>query len=163
MESSQQIRRLRVGDEELLAQLWQRVIEDQTREDQQPREEVSIGNLEDHQFYVIFHGEEALGFVELSPENNLEVSGEILEVDNLWVDPNYRNQGVGRNLIHQVLEEKGRQGVLAIVANIDPHSPICHIFYEEAGFRYVGDNEGGSLTYEKYLENEEEEFKGSGY
>ena len=72
---------------------------------------------------------EIVGFASLAD------AGDWLELEDLFVDPVFMRQGVGRALMHDVVEQARRRGVGRVEVNANDHALM---FYEEVGFVALG-------------------------
>jgi GNAT superfamily N-acetyltransferase len=54
-----------------------------------------------------------------------------IEMEDLFVDPDWMRQGIGRSLVNDIVDLAGRQGFYRIEVTANPHA---HSFYESVGF-----------------------------
>jgi len=62
-----------------------------------------------------------------------------LWLDNLWVLPEYMEQGIGRSLFHHAMERSRVQGVTVLKIEADPKAQG---FYESMGAQKTGEHRG---------------------
>ena len=86
------------------------------------------------QVFGMFEGETLLGVIELSQEdwNNR------LRVVNLWVDEDYRCQGIGKQLVAKAIEIARSAGQRALVLETQSCNDPAIRFYLSCGFRLIG-------------------------
>ena len=60
------------------------------------------------------------------------------ELGNLAVRPGRRGRGIGRTLLHHVLEEAVRRGARAVFLEVRESNAVARRLYEASGFRIVG-------------------------
>lgn len=84
--------------------------------------------------YGVFEGEGLLGFIELSDEdwNNR------LRIANIWVDEDYRYQGIGKRLIDKAIEIAKTGGQRALVLETQSCNDPAIRFYLSCGFELIG-------------------------
>lgn len=65
----------------------------------------------------------------------VEQHGNIVWIDNLWVEPDYRKQGIGQQLAHQVSLYAAQQNAKELQLNT--YFPKAHTFFLSQGFEDV--------------------------
>lgn len=58
-----------------------------------------------------------------------------LKIDKLYVDPEYRNEGIGRQLYHETRKKLDPDNKLPVILNVARHNKSAIKFYESLGFR----------------------------
>ena len=66
-----------------------------------------------------------------------------LYLDSLAVDPDYRRQGIARQLLSATKTKAGRMGLPCVGLLVDKGNPAGEILYASIGFRYVNDSSWG--------------------
>lgn len=85
-----------------------------------------------------------VGFIILKIGWDVESFGIISEIRDLYVDPNHRGRGIGRELIARAVEESEKSGAKFIKLMTMPDALPAHALYEAAGFKL-----GHSIQYWK--------------
>jgi GNAT superfamily N-acetyltransferase len=63
------------------------------------------------------------------------LSSGALELEDLFVDPEWMRQGVGRQLVADLVERATHEGIARIEVTANPHADA---FYRSVGFVYLG-------------------------
>ena len=73
------------------------------------------------------------------------IESDVLELEDLFVDPDWMRRGVGRRLVADVVAQARREAVARIEVTANPHADA---FYRSVGFVYLGrtDTEFGPAT-----------------
>ena len=66
-----------------------------------------------------------------------------LYLDSLAVLPEYRRQGIARNLLLATKERADRLGLPCVGLLVDKDNPVGEALYTSVGFQYVNDNQWG--------------------
>ena len=92
-----------------------------------------------HNFiYVVEVDEKLIGFASFSVRHVVRYPKPIAELDELFIDPSYRKQGIGRKLMNQV-EEKARDlGCHRAYIESNYKYKEGHAFYESLGYTNYG-------------------------
>jgi len=91
----------------------------------------------------------ALALVTLRP--NVWYEGPVAVLDELYVEPAQRSQGIGAAVIEQFLIEAGDRGVSLIEINVDEPDVDAQRFYRRHGFSET-DGPDGDRAFYFYLE-----------
>lgn len=87
--------------------------------------------------YVILNGEtacaKALGFLSFKVPRLAHMTG-------VWVDPRYRRQGLGQQLVHETCAWASSKGANRLLLWVDDTNPGAARFYEALGFNPTGDS-----------------------
>lgn len=62
----------------------------------------------------------------------------MLELEDLFVDPDWMRQGIGRLLVQDVVALASREGIDRVEVTANPHADA---FYRSVGFVYVGETD----------------------
>ena len=65
-------------------------------------------------------------------------SGKSVEIDHVYMDETYRNQGVGKQFMQWITNYVKSKGVETIELNAYIENPASHRFYENQGFKKPG-------------------------
>ena len=63
-------------------------------------------------------------------------------ISNIGVDANYRNQGVGKMLLDEIIKEFVKQGAEYAVLEVRKSNVVAQGFYKSAGFVNIGERKG---------------------
>jgi ribosomal protein S18 acetylase RimI-like enzyme len=78
--------------------------------------------------------EKLVGYCSLTIKNNLWMLANLGNVDELVVDSEYRNRGIGRMLLNEIEEIAKKHGCKRLELDSAFHRTIAHEFYERSGF-----------------------------
>ena len=121
----------------LLALLAAQLAEHDIALDTPGLEQAVDGMLEDPRrgaFLVAREGEEVVGVACLAFIWTLEHGGLSLWLDELYVLPARRGQGIGRALVHATLEEGRRRGCKAVDLEVEASHARVEALYRREGF-----------------------------
>ncbi|HKH12901.1 MAG TPA: GNAT family N-acetyltransferase [Rubrobacter sp.] len=93
--------------------------------------EVSPGFVRDNEVYAAVCGGEAVGFYALVGE------GSALDLEHLWVLPDWIGAGLGRTLFEHAMRRAAGLGARSVVIESDPNAEG---FYRRMGARRTGEN-----------------------
>lgn len=79
-------------------------------------------------------GEKVVGFCSLVVKNNLWQEGNLGHIDELVVDTEYRGQGIGTQLLEQIIQIARERGCRRVELDTAFHRREAHQFYEQRGF-----------------------------
>lgn len=105
------------------------------------RDDVSVLLSESHA--------EALGFAFLTMRPTPYGDGPLVQLEELYVEPRYRNRGVGTTLLHAALAEASARDAVEMHINVDEDDVDTRRFYERYGF--VNLQPGGEFRMLCYL------------
>jgi ribosomal protein S18 acetylase RimI-like enzyme len=130
-----EIRRLTIEDldglSKLLAQLWIGKSIDASA----VRKVIEKGLESDYQIYVCATDNgKLIGYCSLSIKNSLWMSANLGNVDELVVDSEYRNQGIGKMLMNEIEKIAKNHDCKRLELDSAFHRTKAHEFYEKLGF-----------------------------
>ena len=130
-----EIRRLTINDIDALIKLLEQLWSNKSIDKNGVKRIIRQGLNSDYQIYIcaIDNGK-VIGFCSLTIKNNLWTESNLGNIDELVVDSEYRNQGIGKLLIREI--EKIAQNHKCKRLELDSafHRTIAHQFYEKLGF-----------------------------
>jgi ribosomal protein S18 acetylase RimI-like enzyme len=129
------VRELKIGDVEnliyLLEQLWIGKQIDLIA----VKQVIERGLNNDHQVYICAtDNDKLIGYCSLTIKNNLWMLANLGNVDELVVDSEHRNQGIGKMLICEIEKIAKSHGCKRLELDSAFHRTIAHEFYERSGF-----------------------------
>jgi GNAT superfamily N-acetyltransferase len=68
----------------------------------------------------------------------LRLDGAVLDLEDLFVDPDWRRRGIARRLVADLVASSRREGISRIEVTANPHADA---FYRSVGFVYFRDDE----------------------
>ena len=92
-------------------------------------ENPSIGNI-----VVAREGDQLIGMVNLLYTVSTALGGRVILLEDMVVDPNSQNKGVGSALLEFGIEIAKQKGCLRITLLTDADNESAHRFYEKHGF-----------------------------
>jgi L-amino acid N-acyltransferase YncA len=98
--------------------------------------EFTVAKLPDHRF-VASNGADMLGWVAVSPVSGRCVYAGVVE-HSVYVRPDARGQGVGRQLLTALITSTEAAGIWTIQSGIFPENTASVALHHAAGFRTVG-------------------------
>ena len=136
------LRAARVDDVPLLVELMREFYaESQYALDAERAETVFAQLLSDDRLgrvWIVEADRSAVGYVVLTFVFSMEYGGLNAVVDDLFIRPGYRHQGLGRAALAQVIESCRSQGVRALHLETEPANGAAMRLYRRAGFRENG-------------------------
>jgi glucosamine-phosphate N-acetyltransferase len=96
-------------------------------------------------FLCVVSGQGVIGFASLSVRNSLWQEGKLGHVDELVVDAEHRNRGVGTRLLEHLVALARQRGCRRMELDSAFHRKDSHQFYERHGF------ENGAFHFSKTL------------
>jgi len=86
------------------------------------------------QAWIFFDGATAAGYIVLTFGYSFEYHGRDAFIDELYIEPQYRRQGIGRRAM-QFIEERAREcGVNAVHLEVDEGNDAAEELYRRAGY-----------------------------
>lgn len=85
--------------------------------------------------YFIKQGDERIGYVILTKYHSVEKGGLTIYIDELYVQGQFRRQGVGKQILHRIMEIAREQGAKHLWAQTEPYNDAAQRFFESEGFR----------------------------
>jgi diamine N-acetyltransferase len=93
-----------------------------------------LGNAELGQAWLLWLGEKPVGYMILTLGYSFEFRGRDAFVDELYIEPEFRRRGLGRQAM-EVLEKKARElGVNAVHLEVDRDNAAAAELYRRAGY-----------------------------
>lgn len=90
----------------------------------------SLGGL-----WVIEGGDKSIGYVVLSFGYSFEFHGRDAFIDELFIEADYRGQGIGRQAIQFIEEQCKSAGVNALHLEVDRTNLAAQALYQKTGFK----------------------------
>jgi GNAT superfamily N-acetyltransferase len=103
----------------------------------------SIGD----QHFVVLGGDPSIGLAVVSLRPNVWFDGPVALLDELYVAPSKRSQGLGAQLVEASRAEAARRGADIIEINVDEADVDAQRFYERAGFTMINSDTGERSFY----------------
>ena len=130
-----EIRKLNINDLEGLIRLLEQLWVGKTIEADAVKRVIEKGLNSDSQIYICAIDQGKLvGFCSLTIKNNLWVSANLGNVDELVVDSGYRNKGIGKLLMNKIEQIARDHDCKRLELDSSFHRTIAHGFYERLGF-----------------------------
>ncbi|MBC8152203.1 MAG: N-acetyltransferase [Bacteroidetes bacterium] len=133
------IRTVQPDDWPAMAAIYQQGIDtgDATMETQAPPpEKMALSYLETPQL-VIEQAGAVVGYALLTAVSGRCVYAGVAEV-SLYVSASHRGQGIGRQLLSQLITDSEQQGIWTVQAGIFPENTASVAVHKQCGFREVG-------------------------
>jgi ribosomal protein S18 acetylase RimI-like enzyme len=129
-------RNLTIGDFDGLIKLLQQLWVDKEINKEAVRTVIEKGLHSENQKYICaIDGEKLVGYCSLTIKNNLWVSANLGNVDELVVDSQYRNKGIGKLLLNKIEAIARQHKCVKIELDSAFHRTAAHEFYERLGFK----------------------------
>lgn len=101
---------------------------------------------------ALLAGDPAVAVALLTSRPNVWYDGAVLLLDELYVVPSLRGQGIGTAVLERLLADAAAQGVALVEINVDEPDVDAQRFYERHGFVTGDCRPGGrALYYEREL------------
>jgi glucosamine-phosphate N-acetyltransferase len=84
------------------------------------------------------HKGRIVGFCSLGRLNTLYGNGESMHIDELVIDENFRNLGIGKMMLDKTIEISIEEGCKTVELESAIHRNDAHRFYENLGFEKLG-------------------------
>jgi ribosomal protein S18 acetylase RimI-like enzyme len=89
-------------------------------------------------FWLIEVDGQSIGFLVLTFGFSLEFHGRDAFVDEFYIRPEFRGQGIGARVLHQMVGYCGRHCIRTVHLEVEHSNPRVHRLYERAGFEDRG-------------------------
>lgn len=89
--------------------------------------------------WVVYHGAELAGYVVLTLRHSMEYGGLDAFVDDLYVRPGHRRQGLGRAALNTLLAECERRNLQALHAEAGRDNAAAQALYRSFGLGVLDD------------------------
>lgn len=107
--------------------------------------------LADDGFWALLAGEPPVGFVTLAMRSSALSEGPVAYLEDFYVVPALRGQGIGSSLMALLLAEVERRGISMVEIGVDEPDVDARRFYERHGFVHW-DPDTGDRAYYLYRE-----------
>ena len=91
--------------------------------------------------------EPAVGVALVTLRSNVWYDGPVALLDELYVEPQRRGQGLGSAIIHRLVSDAVDMGISAIEINVDEEDVDAQRFYERHGFIGIDPDTGDRAFY----------------
>lgn len=103
-----------------------------------------ISHQKQYNLISAYLNDKCLGVIGFSYDFRLSV-GKMIYIEDLIIDENYRNLGIGKKLMDYVEEIAKKQNIKTLILDSAIHRKQAHKFYERLGFINTSNN------YKKFL------------
>lgn len=90
-----------------------------------------------HSRFVAVVNSQVVGWVALSPTSARECYRGVCEL-SIYVDPHFSNRGIGKRLMHAVVESSEKNGVWSLYSSTFPENKSSVGLQKKFGFREIG-------------------------
>ncbi|MEG0918024.1 MAG: GNAT family N-acetyltransferase [Myroides sp.] len=94
-----------------------------------------VNNLEAGKCFVITYNNEICGYTILVQFFSFEMSGNVLLLDELYIDQNYQGKGIGKKAIEFIKQFSQENNYKKIVLEVEPHNLRAIQLYEKEQFK----------------------------
>jgi PhnO protein len=94
-------------------------------------------NMEDgdcHMFIADSAEAGPVGFINIHVQRLLHHCGKVAEIQELYIDPSHRRQGLGRELMRKSEDFARKEGCVLLEVAAQNRRTDTHLFYEQSGF-----------------------------
>jgi GNAT superfamily N-acetyltransferase len=151
--ASPPVRRASVDDAELVA----RLLHDFNTEFDTPSPGASVlaervrGLLAGAETFALLGGDPVVGIALVTLRPNVWYPGPVALLDEMYVAPHARGDGIGGAIVERLIEDCRREGVSAIEINVDQADVDAQRFYERHGFSGVDPDTGERAFFSQEL------------
>lgn len=129
------IRALTINDLDDLIKLLEQLWIGKTINRNSVKKVIEKGLTSDYQIYIVATDEEKIvGYCSLTIKNNLWITANLGNVDELIVDVEYRNSGIGKTLMGEIQKIAKGLGCKRLELDSAFHRTNAHEFYDKLGF-----------------------------
>jgi ribosomal protein S18 acetylase RimI-like enzyme len=89
-------------------------------------------------FWLIDLDGQSIGFLVLTFGFSLEFHGRVAFIDEFYIRPEFRGQGIGARALHQMVGYCARHGVRTVHLEVEHSNPRVRRLYEREGFQDRG-------------------------
>jgi len=96
-----------------------------------------LENLEDGDCHMLVADSAvsgSVGFINIQVQRLLHHCGKVAEIQELYVDPSHRHQGLGRELVRMAEDLARKEGCVLLEVAAQNRRADTHRFYERSGF-----------------------------
>lgn len=97
--------------------------------------------------FAVLAGRPAIGVAVVSLRPNVWFDGPVALLDELYVAPDHRSQGIGGRMLGLVRQEAARRGAELLEINVDEGDTDARRFYERHGFTDIEPDSGERALY----------------
>jgi ribosomal protein S18 acetylase RimI-like enzyme len=87
-------------------------------------------------YFIKQRGEERIGYVILTRYHSVEKGGLTIYIDELFVETQFRRQGVGSQIMDEILTIAREMGAKTLWAQTEPYNDAAQDFFVSKGFRH---------------------------
>ncbi|MCQ9368204.1 GNAT family N-acetyltransferase [Brevibacterium sp. 50QC2O2] len=103
-------------------------------------EDFDAGHLCAHRLVAVEEADGVLGWCAVSPTSSRAVYSGVVE-HSVYVSPSAQGRGVGRELLHALLETTSAAGIWTVQGSVFPENTASLALHRSMGFRAVGRRE----------------------
>jgi ribosomal protein S18 acetylase RimI-like enzyme len=130
-----EIRKLTINDINALMILLEQLWPDKRTNKNAAKVVIEKGLSNNYQVYICAtDNEKLIGFCSLTVKNNLWLEANSGDIDELVVDCEYRNQGIGKLLMNKIEKIAQDYKCKRLYLESASHRTVAHEFYEKLGF-----------------------------
>jgi diamine N-acetyltransferase len=85
--------------------------------------------------WIIKNGKNTIGYVVLTYGYSFEFHGKNAVIDELYIEKEYRNQGIGTKAIDYVLKKAKKNGIKAVHLEVETHNEPGKKIYKKFNFK----------------------------
>lgn len=85
--------------------------------------------------YFVKKGEIKVGYVILTRYHSVKKGGLTIFIDELFVEPEHRRQGIGKKMMHEILDIARGESARTLWAETEPFNEAAQSFFRSQGFR----------------------------
>jgi ribosomal protein S18 acetylase RimI-like enzyme len=97
--------------------------------------EMFIGSGKYGEIWVVSDAQQVVGYAVLALAFSFEYGGLTAFLDELYLSPAYRHQGLGKQLVEFVLQRAKEKGLQSVHLEVEKHNASARNLYEGWGFR----------------------------
>ena len=129
------IRNLSINDLEGLIKLLEQLWTGKAIDRDSVKKVIERGLKSENQIYICAtDGGKVIGYCSLTIKNNLWMSANLGNVDELVVDSDYRNRGIGKMLMNEIQNIAKENDCKRLELDSAFHRTVAHDFYSNLGF-----------------------------
>lgn len=94
-----------------------------------------IENKQLGRLYIIKENLDYVGYIALTFGFSFEYNGRDALIDELYIEENWRNKGIGKLAIEFIVQQTKQLGVNAIHLEVEQHNKSAYELYRKSGFK----------------------------